>query len=106
MIISKTSKPSIWKMRETNVPRSIVLYFAKRGDSWLLAIIFEPFGITFYNQTDNSVIDIENETEIWAEEMESDFECEFEEGYDGALLDLDVQTIDGKSTFHIRNALI
>ena len=38
--------------------------------------------------------------------MESDFECEFEEGYDGAFLDLDVQTIDGKSTFHIRIDLI
>jgi hypothetical protein len=44
------------------------------------------------------VIDIENESEIWAEELESDFECEFEEGYDSALLDLDVQTIDDKST--------
>ena len=35
--------------------------------------------------------------EIWAEDIESDYECEFDEGYDGALLDLDVQTIDGKS---------
>lgn len=43
------------------------------------------------------VIDIENEAEIWAEEMDSDFE-EFDEGYDGSILDLDVQTVDGKST--------
>jgi hypothetical protein len=45
------------------------------------------------------VIDTENDTEIWAEDIESDYEAEFEEGYDGALLDLDVQTIDGESTF-------
>lgn len=43
------------------------------------------------------VIDIEHEVEIWAEEMESDEQCEFDEVYDGALLDLDVQTIDGNS---------
>ena len=43
------------------------------------------------------VIDIQNDMEIWAEDIESDYECEFDEGYDGALLDLDVQTIDGKS---------
>jgi phosphoribosyl-dephospho-CoA transferase len=29
--------------------------------------------------------------------MESDYECEIEESYDGALLDLDVQSIDGES---------
>ena len=49
------------------------------------------------NETDISVIDIENETEIWAEEMDSDYECEVDEGYDGALLDLDVYTAGGKS---------
>jgi TolB-like protein len=42
------------------------------------------------------VIDVENEAEIWAEEIDSDFE-EFDEGYDGSILDLDVQTVDGKS---------
>lgn len=47
--------------------------------------------------TDVSVIDIENELEIWAEEMESDYECDVDEGYDSALLDLDVYTTDGKS---------
>ena len=50
-------------------------------------------------KTDISVIDIENELEIWAEEMESDYEYEIDEGYDGALLDLDVRTIDGISIF-------
>jgi hypothetical protein len=43
------------------------------------------------------VIDIEHETEIWAEEIESDFDYEYEEGYDASLLDLDVQYIAGKS---------
>jgi len=43
------------------------------------------------------VIDTENDTEIWAEDIENDYDVEFEEGYDSALLDLDVQTIDGKS---------
>jgi hypothetical protein len=43
-------------------------------------------------------MDIRNDMEIWAEDIESDYECEFDEGYDGGLLDLDVQTIDGKST--------
>lgn len=38
--------------------------------------------------------------------MESDFECEFEEGYDSALLDLDVQTIDDKSIVIIEIGLI
>jgi hypothetical protein len=49
------------------------------------------------NDVDCRVIDIQNDMEIWAEDIESDYECEFDEGYDGALLDLDVQTIDGKS---------
>ena len=44
------------------------------------------------------MIDIENDAEIWAEEIDSDYDYESDEGYDGALLDLDVQTIDGKST--------
>ena len=52
----------------------------------------------FAFRINDRVIDIENEAEIWAEEMESDFE-EFDEGYDGSILDLDVQTIDGKSNF-------
>jgi hypothetical protein len=39
--------------------------------------------------------------EIWAEDIESDYECEFDEGYDGGLLDLDVQTIDGKSMLQV-----
>lgn len=47
------------------------------------------------------MIDIENESEIWAEEMESDTDFEVEEGYEGALLDLDVQTIDDKSILRI-----
>ena len=46
----------------------------------------------------NRVIDLEHETEIWAEEIESDFDCDYEEGYDASLLDLDVQTISGKSS--------
>ena len=46
------------------------------------------------NDVDCRVIDIQNDMEIWAEDIESDYECEFD---DGALLDLDVQTIDGKS---------
>jgi len=49
------------------------------------------------NETNGRVIDIENDAEIWAEEIDSDYDCECDEGYDGALLDLDVQTIDGKS---------
>jgi hypothetical protein len=62
-----------------------------------LGTITELFGATLLNQTDIRVIDIENEVEIWAEEVESDFEYDFDEGYDGALLDLDVQHIDGES---------
>ena len=50
------------------------------------------------NCIDYRVIDVENDREIWAEEVESDYECEFDENYDGALLDMDVQTIDGEST--------
>jgi ribosomal protein S18 acetylase RimI-like enzyme len=50
------------------------------------------------DETDRRVIDIENDAEIWAEEIDSDYDYESDEGYDGALLDLDVQTIDGKST--------
>jgi hypothetical protein len=68
----------------------------KRG----LLVIGDNFRTLRYciseTRTDISVIDIENESEIWAEEMESDYECE-DEGYDGALLDLDVYTTDGKS---------
>jgi len=62
-----------------------------------LAIIIELCGTTcFALRINDRVIDIENEAEIWAEEMESDFE-DFDEGCDGSILDLDVQTIDGKS---------
>lgn len=50
---------------------------------------------------DCRVIDIRNDMEIWAEDIESDYECEFDEGYDGGLLDLDVQTIDGKSMLQV-----
>jgi hypothetical protein len=44
-----------------------------------------------------SAIDIENEAEIWAEEIESDYDYEFEDGYEGSLLDLDVQFVQGES---------
>ena len=53
------------------------------------------------NAVDCRVIDVQNDMEIWAEDVESDYECEFDEGYDGGLLDLDVQTIDGKSIPHL-----
>ena len=63
-----------------------------------MATTLELFGIDISEtRTDISVIDIENELEIWAEEMESDYECDVDEGYDSALLDLDVYTTDGKS---------
>jgi hypothetical protein len=51
----------------------------------------------FCDGVNSRVIDIENDNEIWAEDIESDYECEFDETYDGALLDLDVQTVNGES---------
>ena len=56
------------------------------------------------NDVDCRVIDTQNDMEIWAEDIVSDYECEFDEGYDGALLDLDVQTIDGKSIIQMNQA--
>ena len=47
------------------------------------------------------MIDIEHETEIWAEEMEGDYDYDLDENYDAAILDLDVQSNGGKSIFSI-----
>jgi len=80
-----------------------IAFCPKRG----LLIIGDNFRTLRYciseAKTDISVIDIENESEIWAEEMESDYEYDVDEGYDGALLDLDVYTTDGKSMPNIES---
>jgi hypothetical protein len=45
------------------------------------------------------VIDIDNDTEIWAEENnDPDFDYEAEDVYDSALLDLDTQVVNGIRT--------
>ena len=67
---------------------------------------YRTLRLTIFCFTNNRVIDIENEIEIWAEEIESDYEYEFEEGYDGALLDLDIQLINEQSTFSLERLKI
>lgn len=73
------------------------VFCPKRG----LLIIGDNYRTLRYSslplRTNTSVIDIENEVEIWAEAIDSDLE-EFDEGYDGSIMDLDVQTVGDKST--------
>jgi hypothetical protein len=79
-----------------------VLRFARRVESWLLGIIFEPCGTSDYQLSNPRAIDIESDTEIWAEDIESDYDCEFDEAFDGGLLDLNVQMIEDTSSITTR----